>query len=72
MNGPTGVIVAYGKGVLQNMRTKENLVLDVIPVDYTVNCAIAVAWKRGVEFLQRKSSSAGLTLGRSSTMEAEG
>lgn len=72
LNGPTGVIVAYGKGVLQNMRAKEDLVLDVIPVDYTVNCAIAVAWKRGVEFLEKKNSDAGITLGCSSETEVEG
>ncbi|XP_039267578.1 fatty acyl-CoA reductase 1-like [Styela clava] len=61
LNGPTGVIVAYGKGILQTMRIQENLVLDIIPVDFTVNCAIAAGWKRGTEFLQKKSST-GLTM----------
>lgn len=50
LNGPTGIIVAYGKGILQTMRISENLVLDVIPCDFTVNCAITAAWRKGVEY----------------------
>ncbi|XP_049767049.1 fatty acyl-CoA reductase 1-like isoform X4 [Schistocerca cancellata] len=44
MNGPIGFFIAGGKGVLRVMMARLNLTADVIPVDYTANAIIIVAW----------------------------
>ena len=47
MNGATGIIVGYGKGILHTIHAKKNINLDIIPVDFVVNAIIAAAWKHG-------------------------
>ncbi|EFX70381.1 hypothetical protein DAPPUDRAFT_61438 [Daphnia pulex] len=44
MNGTTGTIAAVGKGFFRIIKTNEDLVSDIIPVDYPINLMIAVAW----------------------------
>lgn len=48
-NGATGILVAYGKGMLQSLKVGDEIVLDVVPVDFTVNSLIAAGWKKGTE-----------------------
>lgn len=42
--GPTGVIAGGGKGFLRLFRCETEYVIDIIPVDYSINLMIAAAW----------------------------
>ncbi|XP_054263067.1 fatty acyl-CoA reductase wat-like [Macrosteles quadrilineatus] len=42
--GPTGLMVGVGHGIIHCFHLDEDLTLDVVPVDYVVNCMIAAAW----------------------------
>lgn len=44
LNGPAGIIVAGGKGVLRTMLTHGEVAADIIPVDVVINLMISVAW----------------------------
>ena len=58
LNGATGLIIAVGTGFLHSLLTPPELNIDIIPVDFVVNCIIAAGWKTG---LSRKGL--GITLG---------
>ncbi|XP_023238990.1 putative fatty acyl-CoA reductase CG5065 isoform X2 [Centruroides sculpturatus] len=47
-NGPSGFIVATGKGILRTMLVDRNIGADVVPVDLVVNLMITVGWHIGV------------------------
>lgn len=49
INGPTGLIIAAGKGVLRTMLMEEKFFLRAIPCDMAINAIIALAWKIGIE-----------------------
>lgn len=49
INGPTGLLIAAGKGVLRTMLLQERFILRVIPCDMAINAIIALAWKIGIE-----------------------
>lgn len=49
INGPSGVIVAAGKGLLRALRATPMAVADVIPVDTVVNLTLAVGWYTAVQ-----------------------
>jgi len=44
LNGPTGLIAGAGKGFLRVVHIIDELVGDLIPVDYPINLMIAAAW----------------------------
>ncbi|XP_015921823.1 putative fatty acyl-CoA reductase CG5065 [Parasteatoda tepidariorum] len=44
LNGPSGMIIAGGKGVLRTMIIYGEAVADIVPVDVVVNTLISVAW----------------------------
>ncbi|CAG2109377.1 unnamed protein product [Medioppia subpectinata] len=44
LNGPTGLIVAAGKGILRSMQHKSAASADIIPVDTVINLMIAIVW----------------------------
>jgi fatty acyl-CoA reductase len=44
LNGPTGLMLGAGKGVLRSMHCKPAFYADLIPVDFACNGVIAVAW----------------------------
>lgn len=44
INGPTGLILASGKGILRTMLFKSKACADLIPVDTVINLMISVAW----------------------------
>ncbi|XP_064634182.1 fatty acyl-CoA reductase 1-like [Lineus longissimus] len=48
-NGPTGMLIAIGKGLLRVMKGNFYATSDMIPVDVAVNTMIAVGWHTGVE-----------------------
>ncbi|XP_075988839.1 putative fatty acyl-CoA reductase CG5065 [Anticarsia gemmatalis] len=49
LNGPTGLLVGAGKGVIRTMHCNENYQADVIPVDIVVNACIVLAYLTAVE-----------------------
>ncbi|XP_063545690.1 putative fatty acyl-CoA reductase CG5065 isoform X2 [Cydia strobilella] len=48
-NGPSGVVVAIGKGLLHVFPTKCGVHTDFLPVDIAVDTLIAVAWETAVD-----------------------
>ncbi|XP_058414561.1 fatty acyl-CoA reductase 2-like isoform X3 [Diceros bicornis minor] len=48
LNGPNGIIIATGKGLLRALRATPKDVLDVVPVDIVVNLTLAVGWYTAV------------------------
>ncbi|CAG9854988.1 unnamed protein product [Phyllotreta striolata] len=49
LNGPTGIIVAGGKGILRTMLADITHKADYVPVDMAINSILTVAWKTGSE-----------------------
>ena len=47
LNGPVGLIVGAGKGVIRSMHCNANYHAEVIPVDLAINALIAIAFKIG-------------------------
>ncbi|XP_076039102.1 putative fatty acyl-CoA reductase CG5065 isoform X2 [Oratosquilla oratoria] len=47
LNGPTGLIVGAGKGMLRTLHCIGDLVADLIPVDIPINLMIVAAWYTG-------------------------
>ncbi|CAF4317216.1 unnamed protein product, partial [Rotaria magnacalcarata] len=43
-NGPSGLVVATGKGMLRTMLGSNNAIADIVPVDVCVNMMICIAW----------------------------
>jgi fatty acyl-CoA reductase len=51
MNGPAGIVVCAGHGILRSLCSSPYLIADMIPVDTVINLMCAVAWKT---FIQNK------------------
>ncbi|KAJ3639227.1 hypothetical protein Zmor_003907 [Zophobas morio] len=45
-NGPMGVLVGYGKGLVRIMYSDPNNIMDSVPVDITVKMIIISSWKQ--------------------------
>lgn len=43
LNGPVGIMVAAGKGVLRSMYVKKDYTAELIPVDFAINAMLAIA-----------------------------
>ncbi|KAM8860700.1 fatty acyl-CoA reductase 1 isoform 4-T5 [Synchiropus picturatus] len=52
-NGPSGIFIAAGKGILRTMRAANDAVADLVPVDVVVNATLAAAWFSGVHGRKR-------------------
>ncbi|XP_069683847.1 putative fatty acyl-CoA reductase CG5065 isoform X2 [Periplaneta americana] len=52
LNGPVGVLVAAGKGVLSSMMCNEKYQAEVIPVDIAINAILIATWKLAVDKYQ--------------------
>ncbi|XP_071955375.1 fatty acyl-CoA reductase 1-like [Antedon mediterranea] len=48
-NGPSGLFIATGKGLLRSMKGDTEAIVDISPVDYVVNMMIAAAWHTAVK-----------------------
>jgi len=48
-NGPSGLVVATGKGLLRIMIGSSNAIADIVPVDVCVNMMIAVGWHTAIK-----------------------
>lgn len=49
MNGPTGLMIGGGKGVIRSMLGNVHYMADIMPCDMAVNATIALAWQVGTE-----------------------
>ncbi|XP_057664481.1 putative fatty acyl-CoA reductase CG5065 [Diorhabda carinulata] len=49
LNGPTGILVGAGKGVIRTMHCNLEYNADIVPVDMAINSLLTVAWKVGKE-----------------------
>ncbi|ELK18042.1 Fatty acyl-CoA reductase 1 [Pteropus alecto] len=47
-NGPSGLFIAAGKGILRTMRASNSALADLVPVDVVVNMSLAAAWYSGI------------------------
>lgn len=47
LNGPTGILVGAGKGVIRTMHCNTDLLADIVPVDTAINALLIYAWKMG-------------------------
>ncbi|KAM7178659.1 fatty acyl-CoA reductase 2 isoform 2-T3 [Macrochelys suwanniensis] len=47
-NGPSGMIIAAGKGILQTVKVNNDAVADLIPVDVVINLILAAGWYTAV------------------------
>jgi len=48
LNGPTGLLVAGARGVLRSMHCNPNYPAESVPVDISINCIIALAYKKSI------------------------
>ena len=46
LNGPTGLMIGGGKGVIRSMHCNPDLNSEAVPVDININAIIAIAYKR--------------------------
>lgn len=44
LNGPSGLFIAIGKGVLRILEGDVNKVADIVPIDYCINMLITITW----------------------------
>ncbi|CAH0713003.1 unnamed protein product, partial [Brenthis ino] len=49
MNGPTGLLVGAGKGVIRTMHCNDSYLADVVPVDMVVNACILLSYVTALE-----------------------
>lgn len=47
LNGPVGLIVGAGKGVIRSMHCNGNYHAEVVAVDYAINALVAIAHQVG-------------------------
>ncbi|XP_048004062.1 putative fatty acyl-CoA reductase CG5065 [Leguminivora glycinivorella] len=52
-NGPVGILVACGKGIMRSLYSDPSLIADYIPVDVSIKNIIAAAWARGTKPLEK-------------------
>lgn len=45
LNGPIGLLVGAGKGVIRSMKCRADYPCHTVPVDLAINALIAVGWK---------------------------
>jgi alcohol-forming fatty acyl-CoA reductase len=48
LNGPAGLLIACGKGVVHSVICNTELVSDFSPVDVAIKAMIVATWKNGV------------------------
>lgn len=48
-NGPTGLLIGAGRGVIRSMHCNPTYPADALPVDITMNAMIAMAWERSFD-----------------------
>lgn len=49
LNGPSGIVVGTGKGLMRVVAARENARADMLPVDLAIDTLIAVAWETAMD-----------------------
>ncbi|XP_014485791.1 PREDICTED: uncharacterized protein LOC106750169 [Dinoponera quadriceps] len=49
LQGPTGLMIGAGKGVIRSMLCNSNYMINMIPCDMAVNATIALGWQVGMK-----------------------
>ena len=49
LNGPVGILVGGGKGVIRSMMCYPDSIAEVIPADVAINGLITITWRVGTE-----------------------
>lgn len=49
LNGPVGIMIGAGKGVIRTMLCNKEYNAEVIPVDFAINGLLTIAWKVGTQ-----------------------
>ncbi|XP_051167352.1 putative fatty acyl-CoA reductase CG5065 isoform X2 [Leptopilina boulardi] len=55
-NGPVGMLVGGGKGLLRVIHLDTKIISDFIPVDVAIKAMLIAAWKRGLQTITRDPS----------------
>lgn len=55
-NGPVGMLIGGGKGILRVARVDPTVASDFLPVDVTIKAMLTSAWKRGSQTVTRDPS----------------
>ncbi|XP_046422619.1 putative fatty acyl-CoA reductase CG5065 isoform X1 [Neodiprion fabricii] len=55
-NGPVGLMIGGGKGVLKSVYGNPDLIVDFIPVDVAIKSLLVSAWQRGITPITRDPS----------------
>ncbi|XP_034947439.1 fatty acyl-CoA reductase 1-like [Chelonus insularis] len=55
-NGPVGMLIGGGKGILRTAFGNAQLIADYIPVDVAIKAMIITTWKRGITTITRDPS----------------
>ncbi|CAG9772724.1 unnamed protein product [Ceutorhynchus assimilis] len=56
-NGPVGILVASGKGILRSLYTEPSLTADYIPVDIVIRALLMATWAKSLEKNNQLSAS---------------
>lgn len=64
LNGPTGLIVGAGKGIIRSMHCNPHLTADIVPVDMAINSLIIIGREVGTSAKMREPMVVHLTAGR--------
>lgn len=49
LNGPTGLMIGAGKGVIRSMHCNGEYHAEVVPVDFAINTIIVISYKLATE-----------------------
>ena len=66
LNGPTGLFLIAGIGVMRTAVIHEDLLVDGVPVDTCANLIIAVGWKTDKDYRYKNCYTLELSLNRRS------
>ncbi|KAJ8935188.1 hypothetical protein NQ314_012944 [Rhamnusium bicolor] len=48
-NGPVGILVASGKGIMRSVYAKPDVIADYVPCDTVAQATVIATWKKGTE-----------------------
>lgn len=65
VNGPTGVILGTGKGLIRSMMAEKKFIADWVPVDTVINLAITLGWFAHIYRNHKQSNDAAESLSES-------
>lgn len=48
-NGPVGILVASGKGIMRSVYANPNITSDYVPCDILIKGAVLATWKKALD-----------------------